>query len=78
MAFEQDLGRITDPLLRKLAASLRDDANARMVQLASGSAGDYPAYRQQVGFIEAIDSVLDRCVEIDHAQYGDRTAPKED
>jgi hypothetical protein len=77
MAIDEDIGRITDPLLKKLAISLKVDANGRMEQLASGSAGDYPSYRQQVGFIEAIGSVLSRCVEFDKDQYGDRSAKEE-
>lgn len=44
----------------------------RMVALAAGASLDYAGYRQQVGYIEALNAVLKHCHEIELDRYGKR------
>lgn len=63
---------IVDPFHRQIFAALANEIDERMVNLAKGMATDYPAYRHQVGFIEALNAALDKCREIELERYGTR------
>lgn len=43
-----------------------------MLALASGAAADYAAYCRQVGYLEGLNVVLERCQEIELDRYGKR------
>ena len=63
---------IIDPFYRAVYTALADEIDSRMVNLASGTAVDYPSYRHQVGYIEALKAVLSKCSEIELERYGTR------
>jgi hypothetical protein len=46
--------------LREIVAAEREQA---VDDLASGGPEDYPAYREAIGFIRALDSIGDWCAE---------------
>ena len=64
--------QLIDPFHRKLYSELAQDIDDRIVGLARGSAPDYTTYREQVAVIATLNSVLDKCKELEVAMYGDR------
>lgn len=78
-------GRLTDPLLHLLATKLEEEINKRGSVLIAGSAlalgegfgvdvtATAMSYQKSVAYIEALQSVIELCVEIDHDRYGKRT-----
>ena len=63
---------IIDSFHKALFDVLAQDIDARMVKLAEGSAGDFAAYRYQVGYINALNDVLGVCRQIELDRYGSR------
>jgi hypothetical protein len=63
---------LIDPFHRELHRVLTEDIITRTAALASGSAHDYASYRYQVGQIEMLHSVLDKCQELEQQRYGGR------
>ena len=61
---------IVDPFHRAIHRILTAEIDGKMVALSSGSAADYPSYTRQIGYIEAMNVVLDRCREIENEHYG--------
>ena len=61
---------IVDPFHRQIHRILTEEIDGKMVALASGSAADYPSYCRQIGYIEAMNVVLDKCRELETAHYG--------
>jgi hypothetical protein len=68
---------IVDPSFRALSENLSPQIERLRDQLASGSAADYPAYRQQVGFISALVRVLEICKELDDERHGKKPSETE-
>jgi hypothetical protein len=62
---------INDAFHRALYRVLTEKIDARMVLLAKGSASSHDDYRQQVGYLEALNDVLGYCEEIEKARYGE-------
>jgi len=60
---------IHDPFYRQLYPILLELIDERMVSLAQGAAEDYPAYRGQVGFIEACNVIMQKCDDIAGTLY---------
>ena len=54
----------------------QQDIADRVSALAKGSAGNYEAYREQVGYISALNDVLDKCREIELNIYGNKSKPE--
>ena len=48
-----------------------------MVSLAQGSAADYAGYKHQIGYLQALSDVLEKCKEIERDRYGRRPGDKE-
>jgi hypothetical protein len=46
--------------LREIVA---DERASAVTNLTSGGAGDYPAYREAIGFIRALDQLSEWCAE---------------
>lgn len=61
---------ISDRFHRALYERLAPSVDERMIKLATGSAANYEQYQNQVGFIEAMNSVLRICREIEADMYG--------
>ncbi len=67
---------VIDPFHRQLHGELTKDMEDRAMALALGSASDLQEYRFNVGYIQAIKNVLDRCEEIDRRMHGDLPGDK--
>lgn len=71
---------IINPFFRELYDQLAPEIDKRMVALASGSAKRLAggpettaeAYAAEVGFINAMNQVLEVCSQIEHNQHGNR------
>ena len=61
---------IVDPFHRALNHILTEEVDGKMLALAMGSAADYPSYTRQIGYIEAMNVVLNKCQELETAHYG--------
>lgn len=61
---------ISDPFFRVLYPILTNEVDSRMVALAGGSAReDLGAYREEVGYIAALNDIINRCHEINGSLY---------
>ena len=77
---------ITDPFFRTLHSKLADEINSRVSALAAGSAitlgkdvgidavATAINYQKAVSYIEALQQVIELCVEIDHERYGRKSS----
>ena len=61
--------QIIDPFHRALHAKLSQDLANRVAGLANGSVPNYEEYKAQVGYIAALNVVLDLCEELERDQY---------
>jgi len=68
---------IIDPFHKSLHAVLVDDIDKRMVSLAEGSAATFDAYQYQTGYIQALNAVVAKCLELEHERYGARPGADE-
>jgi hypothetical protein len=67
---------IVDPFYRNLWKWISEEIDKRMVHLSGGGAQDYCQYHGQVGYILALNDVLEKCRQIEQDRYG--TRPSED
>jgi hypothetical protein len=65
-----DLSSIIDPFHRSLHIVVAEKIDTRMRLLAAGKSLDFADYKQQVGYLEALNDVLDICQELEHERYG--------
>ena len=71
---------LVDPFFRKLYSVLSEDINARTISLATGSASRTiddrstvaEKYAAEVAYIDALNTVLEKCKEIEIDMYGNR------
>ena len=75
MAMEPN--QIIDPFHRVLSARLSMDLADRVTSLAKGAVPNYEEYKAQVGYITALNDVLDLCEAIERDQYGARPGQTE-
>lgn len=68
---------IIDPFHRNLHNVISEEIDKRKESLAIGSANDYTSYMKQVGYLEALNSVLERCREIEKDRYDPRPGASE-
>lgn len=73
-----DLPSIIDPAYKVLCNELAQDIDNRTFSLASGGARDMETYREQVGYIQALNDVINKCVELERARYGKRPGDKDE
>ena len=69
---------IQDPFHRALFRVLEGKMDERMALVASGNAANYEDYRQQVGYLQALNDVLGFCEDIEKERYGDPLGKNED
>ena len=67
-----DRSTITDPFFRDLFDTLAPEIDKRMVALASGAVKDWAEYQHEVGYIEALNTVLSVCERLENNRYGNR------
>ena len=67
-----DLPSIVDPAYKALCIVLAQDIDNRTFSLASGGARDMEAYREQVGYLSALNDVIRKCQELEQERYGKR------
>ena len=67
-----DLSSIIDPFHRSLHIVIAEKIDTRMRLLADGKAQDYADYKHQTGYLEALNSVLDICFELENERYGSK------
>ena len=72
-----DSRQILDPFHRALHAKLSQDLANRVTGLANGAVPNYEEYKSQVGYITALNDVLDLCEELERDQYGARPGQPE-
>ena len=70
--------QIIDPFHRALYEEVAPKIDERMVQLAGGSVKTYEQYQREVGYIGALNDVLNICKEIETARYGKRPGQDDD
>ena len=68
---------IIDPFHRSLFEVLAPDIDNRMISLASGSAGTIEDYKAQAAYIQALNDVLAKCLELELELYGARPGENE-
>ena len=73
-----DTPTIINPFHRDLFNALAPDIENRMISLASGGAQTIEAYREQCGYIRALNDVLSKCQELERERYGKRPGDKDD
>jgi hypothetical protein len=61
---------IIDPFYRSLYNELIPQINNKAAELCAGRAIDYATYREEVGYIRALNDVLDKCAELERTKYG--------
>lgn len=61
-----------DQFHRSLAGVVATKIDERMVQMASGSAANFEHYREQVGYMAALNDVLGWAQEVEQNIYGMR------
>ena len=66
-----NLPDINDQFHRALYRVLTEKIDDRMSQLAAGSAVTFDDYKNQVGYLQALNDVMGYCEEIEKARYGD-------
>ena len=65
-----DLSSIIDPFHRVLHIRIAEGIDTKMKMLAAGKAQDFADYKHQTGYLEALNDVLDICVELEQDRYG--------
>jgi hypothetical protein len=73
-----DLPTIIDPAYKALCNELAQDIDNRSISLATGGARDMETYREQVGYIQALTNVINRCAELERVRYGKRPGDKDE
>ena len=68
----RDLSSIIDPFHRSLHIVIAEKIDTRMRLLAAGKSQDFADYKHQTGYLEALNDVLDICVELEQDRYGSK------
>ena len=68
---------INDPFHRQLYRTITEKIDDRMSLIASGHCSSHEEYRQEVGYLQALNDVLGFCEEIEKARYGVKDAVSE-
>jgi hypothetical protein len=68
---ENELANLIDPFHRALHSRLSEDIANRTHALVTGAAASHDEYRYQVGYLEALNRVLEACQELENERYGE-------
>ena len=63
---------IIDPFHKSIYEVVANEINKRLYVLGSGSALSYEDYKQQVGYIHALNDMIEWCQKIEIDKYGER------
>ena len=73
-----DVPTLIDPAYKALYNVLAPVIEDKMIRLASGGAATIEIYREEVGYIRALQDVLDRCALLEKERFGKRPGDKDD
>jgi hypothetical protein len=65
-----DPHRIIDPFFRSLAKVVHEKLEHRITELLHGGALDFAGYKEQIGYIRALQEVLQWGEDLERDQYG--------
>lgn len=72
-----DPRNIADRFHRAIDKVVQEKFRERMDRLSTGSAADYPDYKEQVGYLQAMRDFTQWCAEIEMDLYGPTPAANE-